>query len=124
MTSEERIVKAIDKAKEVQGEYTREMIFAKYPPGYHKVGMIEWHRIGLALRDGMSPGGIQAKTGLSRRAQLNAARRGRIHYFVARGYVLVSESEVDDYLRTRQPSGPRKKLCGHSGETGLGKSPR
>lgn len=109
MTAEERMVKTIDKAQEVQGGLTREQVFAKYPPGYHKVGMIEWHRIGLALRDGMSPGGIQARTGLSRRAQLQAARRGKIHYFVAKGYVLVSEAEVEAYLRRRQNTGPKKR---------------
>lgn len=110
MTAEERMVKVIDKANEVQGGLTREMIFAQYPLGYHKVGMIEWHRIGLALRDGMSPGGIESKTGFSRKAQLQAAKRGKIRYFVARGYVLVCLGDVEEYLRTRQPSGPRKKF--------------
>lgn len=91
----------------MKAEMTREEFLKPYKRGYCKVSMDEWLWIAhdyQRLTPGlmMSPGAVAAQCGVTRTAVLNAARRGKIWYFVAdknlwqRGYVLVADCGLEE----------------------------
>jgi hypothetical protein len=114
-----RIVDAIDEHLEGIAEagitpdmlQTEDQIYAQYAPGYHKVSRRDFHIIGLGLGGCMSPGGYNSVA--SRQTLLQWAKKGRIHYFVSGGYVMIPEKSVKAWLASE--AFKRSQFWNHGG---------